>query len=111
MQILYRPEEINIYSQLWHPNITNLIAVLIGQEHKRHKDKFYAYYFMPKMGVNFKNVLSANQHGCLKYFKANLVDKDWALVLLNVKHIMKSILQALLYMNLQGVLHNNIKRT
>ena len=106
---MYRPEEIKIYSQLCHPNITDLVAVLIGKEHKCHKDKYYAYHFMPKVGVNFKNVLSANLHGCLKYLKASLVDDDWALVLLNVKHILKSVLNALHYMNSRGVVYNNIK--
>ena len=107
---MYRPEEIMVYSRLFHPNVMNVDAILIGKEHKRHKDKYYAYYFMPKMGVNLKNVLLANQCGCLKFLKTQLAKMQWELVLLNVKYVLKCVLHASDHMNSLGIVHNNIKR-
>ena len=83
---------------------------MIGKKHKRHKDKYYAYYFMPLMGVNFKNVLLANQCGCLKFLKTQLAATQWELVLLNVKYILKCVLHGSDHMNSLGIVHNNIKR-
>ena len=40
---MYRPEDVSIYSQLCHPNVINLEAVLIGQEHELFKNRFHAY--------------------------------------------------------------------
>ena len=110
LQTIYRPENISVHSQLFHPNVINLEAVLIGKKHKRYRDKYYAYCFMPKigMGVNLKNVLSTTEHGCLKYLKTQQVEK-WELILLNVKHILRSVLKALSYMHSQGFVHNNVK--
>ena len=65
---------------------------------------------MPKMGVNLKDILSISGYGCLKCLKANVNEKNFALALRNVKYILKSILEALLYMNSQGIVHNNVKR-
>ena len=94
-----------------HPNIINLEAVLIGEKHERHKDKHYVYCFMPKMDINFRNVLSTKQHGCLKHIKMQLVEKreQWELVLTNVKHVLRSVLKALDYMHSQGLVHRDIK--
>ena len=99
-----------VYSQLFHPNIINLEAVMIGKKHKHHEDKYYAYYFMMNMGVNLKNVFLAKAPDCLKCLKTQLDGSQWQLVLLNVKHILRCVLDASGYMNSQGIVHNNIKR-
>ena len=108
---VYRSKEISVHSQLSHPNIINLEAVLIGEKHERHKDKHYVYCFMPKMDINFRNVLSTKEHGCLKHMKMQLVEKreQWELVLANTKHVLKSVLKALDYMHSQGLVHRDIK--
>ena len=66
---------------------------------------------MPKMDINFRNVLSTKQHGCLKHIKMQLVEKreQWELVLTNVKHVLRSVLKALDYMHSQGLVHRDIK--
>lgn len=97
---MYRPQEVNLHAQLCHPNVITLEAVLIGQELEQHKNEYYAYHFMAKMGVDFKKVLSTHKHGSLKYLRTQR--KDWGLVLLNVKYILKSVLNALHYMRSQG---------
>ena len=110
-QTVYRSKEISVHSQLCHPNIINLEAVLIGERHERHKDKNYVYCFMPKMDINFRNVLSTKEHGCLKHMKMQLVEKreQWELVLVNTKHVLRSVLKALDYMHSQGLVHRDIK--
>ena len=109
MQTVYRSEEISIHSQLCHPNIINLEAVLVGEKHEYHKDKHYVYCFMPKMGISFRNVLE--KHGCLKHMKMQLIEKreQWELVLVNTKHVLRSVLKALDYMHSQGLVHRDIK--
>ena len=110
-QTVYRSKEISVHSQLCHPNIINLEAVLIGEKHERHKDKHYVYCFMAKMDINFRNVLSTKEHGCLKHMKMQLVEKreQWELVLVNTKHVLRSVLKALDYMHSQGLVHRDIK--
>jgi len=66
---------------------------------------------MPKMDINFRNVLSTKEHGCLKHMKMQLLEKRelWEVVLTNVKHVLKSVLKALDYMHSQGLVHRDIK--
>ena len=103
---MYRSEDVSVYSRLCHPNIVNLEAVLIGDKHECLKNQFYAYHFMTKMDVNLKKALSANQDGCLRYFKRK---EQWEMVLCNTKHILKCVLKAINYMRSQGVALKDIK--
>ena len=66
---------------------------------------------MQKMDINFRNVLSTKDHGCLKHLKMKLVEKrdQWETVLLNVKHVLRSVLKALDYMHGQGLVHRDVK--
>ena len=107
-QTVYRSQEIDVHSRLCHVNIIKLNAVLIGEE---YGDKNYVYHFMPKMDINFENVLPTKEHGCLKHIKMQLVEKreQWELVLTNVKHVLRSVLKALDYMHSQGLVHRDIK--
>ena len=110
-QTVYRSKEISVHSQLCHPNIINLEAVLVGEKHERHRNKHYVYSFMPKMDISLRNVLSAScgEHGDLKQLKMQLSGtEEWDLVLLNIKHILRSVLEALNYMHSQGFVHRNI---
>ena len=108
MQTLYRSEQIRIHSQLRHPNIINLDAVLFGEKDDQNNE-YYVYYFMPKMDISFSNVLSTIEHGCLKQLVTHTDQELWELVLFNVKHILKSVLKALDYMHSQGLVHRDIK--
>ena len=66
---------------------------------------------MQKMDINFRNVLSTKDHGCLKHIKMKLVEKrdQWETVLLNIKHVLRSVLKALDYMHEQGLVHRDVK--
>ena len=110
-QTAYRSKEISVHSQLCHSNITNLEAVLVGEKHEHHKDEQYVYCFMPKMDTDFENVITNEGHGCLKHMKMQLVEKreQWELVLINTKHVLRSVLKALDYMHSQGLVHRDIK--
>ena len=103
-----RLEEIHVHSQLYHPNIIYLEAVLTGEKHERHEGKRYVYCFMTKMDVSLRKVLSASygEYGSLKQL---LGTEEWDVVLLNIKHILRSVLKALCYMHSQGFNHNNIQ--
>ena len=52
---------------------------------------------MPKMDINFRNVLLTKEHGCLKHMKMQLLEKreQWEVVLVNVKHVLRSVLKAI----------------
>ncbi|XP_065920927.1 uncharacterized protein [Dysidea avara] len=108
---VYRSKEISVHSQLCHPNIINLEAVLVGEKHERHRDKYYVYCFMQKMDINFRNILSSKDHGCLTHFKMKVVEKkdQWETVLLNIKHVLRSVLKALDYIHGQGLIHRDVK--
>ena len=103
--------EIDIHSQLCHPNILELCAVLIGERHEHFTDTHYVYHFLAKMDTDFDNVITTEGHGCLKHMKMQLVEKrdQWELVLVNTKHVLRSVLKALDYMHTQGLVHRDIK--
>ena len=84
---------------------------MIGEKHERHKDKLYVYHFMLKMELSFADVLSTREDGCLKHMKVQLIKKEeqWELVLLNVRHVLKSVLEALEYMHSRNIVHCKIK--
>ena len=110
-QTVYRPNEIRVHSQLAHSNLVNLDAVLIGEEHEKHKGKFYAFCFMTKCDMDFRSVISTKDHGCLKHLKLQLSDQRdvWQLVMVNVKYVLRSVLKALEYMHKQGLVHRDVK--
>ena len=108
---MYRSSEIDVHSQLCHPNIVGLYAVLIGERHEYLTDKHYVYHFLPMMDTDFGNVIITEGYGCLKHMKMQLVEKreQWELVLVNTKHVLRSVLKALDYMHSQGLVHRDIK--
>ena len=63
------------------------------------------------MDTDFENVITTEAHGCLKHMKMQLVEKreQWELVLVNTKHVLRSVLKALDYMHSQGLVHRDIK--
>ena len=108
---MYRPNEIRVHSQLAHVNLVNLEAVLVGEEHEHHKGKFYAFYFMNKLDMDFRSVISTKEHGCLKHLKLQLSDQRnvWEVVMVNIKYVLRSVLRALDYMHNQGLVHRDVK--
>ena len=108
---MYTPNEIRVHSQLAHTNLVNLEAVLI-KELENHKKKFYAY-FMNKLDMNFRSVISTKEHGCLKHLKLQLSDQRnvWKVVIVNVKYVLRSVLRALDHMHNQGLVHRDVKGT
>ena len=82
---------------------------MVGEKYENHEDEHYVYCFMPKMDINFRNVLK--EHGYLKHMKMQLAEKreQWELVLVNTKHVLRSVLKALDYMHSQGLVHRDIK--
>ena len=83
--------------------------MLIGE--KLEEDKYYAYHFMLKMDMSFRDVLSTREDGCLKRMKTELTKKveRWALVLVNVQYILRLVLGALGYIHSQKLVHCEIK--
>ena len=64
------------------------------------------------MDINFRNVLMSKEHGCLKHIKMQMLEKreQWELVLVNVKHNLRSVLKALDYIcTHKGLVHRDIK--
>ena len=66
---------------------------------------------MPKMDINFRNVLSTKEHGCdmREAQKMQLIEKreQWELVsyVSNTMHVLRSLLKALDYMHSQALVH------
>ena len=110
-QTVYRSKEISVHSQLCHPNIINLEAVLVGEKHEDDEDNHYVYHFMLKMELSFADVLSTRRDACLKHMKVQLIKKgeQWELVLVNVRHVLKSVLEALKYMHSRNFVHCKVK--
>ena len=108
---MYWPVEIRVHSQLSNPNLVNLDAVLIGEEHEKHKGNFYAFCFMTKCDMDFRNVISTKEHGCLIHLKLQLSNQRdvWQLVMVNVKYVLRSVLKAVHYMHKLGLVHRDVK--
>ena len=113
MQTVYSPNEIRIHSQLAHPNLVNLDAVIIGEDNEKHKGKFYVFCFMTKCEMDFRSVISTKEHSCLKHLKLQLSKQRdvWQLVMVNVKYVLRSVLKALDYMHKLGLVHRDFKGT
>ncbi len=108
---IYRPNEIRVHSQLAHINLVNLEAVLLGDEHEKHKGKYYTFNFMNRMDMDLRSVISNKEHSSLKHLKLHLHQQreTWELVVFNLKYILRSTLNALVYMHSQGLVHRDIK--
>ena len=66
---------------------------------------------MPEMDIDFRRLLLSNACGSLKDIKMQLAVQDWQLVMLNVKHVLRSVLKALHYMHSQGYTHGGMDCT
>lgn len=66
---------------------------------------------MTKCDVDFRNVISTKEHGCLKHLKMQLAEQHstWELVMVNIKYVIRSVLKALDYMHSQGLVHRDVK--
>ena len=100
-----------VHSQLCHRSILNLEAALVGEQHGRNRDKHYIYCFMPEMDIDFRTLLLSNECGSLKGMKMQLATQDWQIVMLNVKHVLRSVLEGLHHMHSQGYTHGEMECT
>ena len=110
-QTVYRPNEVNVHSALKHKNILPLLAVLMGEKHERHHGKFYCFHFMPQMDCDLRQILSAKDIGCLKYFYRNC-SKDltrWEKGFNNIRFVLVEALEALAYLHNSGYVHRDVK--
>ncbi len=92
--------ELNIWSMLHHPNITPLIAVMMGDPCG------YCYQFMPLMSGDLCSMM-INCTDLLTLLK--WLPHHFKLIIANVKYILAEILTGLVYLEEQNVQHCDIK--
>ena len=104
-------EENSVHLELCYSSIINPEAVLIFREkHALYEDKCCVYCFISLTNTKLRNMLSTKQHSCLKKLKMQLVGTElWELVLFNMKHILRSVLNPSNYMHSQRFVQSNIK--
>ena len=108
---IFRSNEVSVHTALKHKNILRLDAILIGDEHERHKGKFYCFYFMPKMDYDLRTILSIKDAGSLKNVYSNTREDPakWQSAFNNIKFILGKTLEALSYIHKNGYIHRDIK--
>ncbi len=106
-----RAAEVNVQTALSHNNILALNAVLMGERHERHPERFYCFHFMPRMDYDLRKILSDKKTGCLKsYHLANARDPaKFARGFKNVMHFLNETREGIAYMHSKGFVHRDIK--
>ena len=108
---VYRSNEVNVHGALTHRNIIKLFAVMTGEKHERHADKFYCFHIMEKMNYDLRQVLSMKNVGSMKYFYkcSTTTHHQFNVGYKNVKYIFSETLEALTYLHQSGYVHRDIK--
>ena len=66
---------------------------------------------MPKMDCDLRQILSARDVGCMKYFYRNCVKEPtrWERGFNNIKFVLTETLEALAYIHSNGFVHRDVK--
>ena len=114
LQIVYRPNEINVHSALKHENnILPLVAVLMGEKHNHYSGRFYHFHFTLKMNYDLRKILLTKEVGFLKHLynhcstHVELEKLDTAYR--NTKFLLSEILKALAYLYNNGYVQRDVK--
>ena len=111
VQTVFRSNEVKVHSALNHKNILPLSAVMMGERHERHLQKFYCFHFMPNMDYDLRQILLSREIGCLKHLYINCTrdTRRWESTYGNIKFILRETLNALAYLHFKGFVHRDIK--
>ena len=109
MQTKYRKCELNLWSQLKHPNIVPLLGVVMG-ENIDHQSR-HCYQFMPQMKGDLSRMICRKDvfTYCAEMNLEDLKKTSIGLALHNITYIIKEVLKGLVCMEGLNVIHKDIK--
>ena len=107
----YRAREFSIQTKLSHKNVVPLLAVMTGEQHTLHRQRYYCYYFMPKLTGDIARMVTDHKELTLIEIRKKFKDspKELGLVVGNLKYLLEELLRGLSYLHSLHIVHRDIK--
>ena len=107
----YRAREFSIQTKLSHKNVVPLLAVMTGEQHTLHRQRYYCYYFMPKLTGDVARMVTDHKELTMIELRKKFEDspKELGLVVGNLKYLLAELLRGLSYLHSLHIVHRDIK--